>query len=155
MNPVKRAPTKISSDIPSPTLPNQSDRVVEVKPTVLIAQNDLYVSAILWTLLNRRGFQAISETSGPAARELARTLSPDAVVLDVNLPEMNGLEICRQLKADPGTRMIPVIFCCGQRYLAEEALELGAAGFLAMPGEIFKLPHTLRRTLSARTHAIS
>jgi DNA-binding response OmpR family regulator len=118
------------------------------KPTVLVVQHDPYISAILWTLLNHFNFKVVSETSGPVGRQLVRSLSPDAVVLDVDVPGMNGLEICRQLKADPKTRTLPVVFCSGQLYLADEALELGAAAFLGMPGEIIELPACLREILS-------
>jgi CheY-like chemotaxis protein len=100
-------------------------------------------------LLNHFNFEVISETSGPVGRELARNLRLDAVVLDVDLPMMNGLEICRQLKADPETRALPVIFCSGQRYLADEAMEVGAAAFLAKPNEVFKLPGCLRQIIAA------
>jgi CheY-like chemotaxis protein len=133
-------------------LPGQPDPAS--KPTVLVVENDPYISAILWTLLNHFNFQIVSETSGPVGRELARSLSPDAVVLDVDLPGMNGLEICRQLKADPQTRALPVVFCSGQGYLADEALEVGAAAFLKMPGEIIKLPDCLNKILSVRRERI-
>ena len=114
-------------------------------------EGDLYVSAVLWTLLNRFNFEVTSETSGPVGRELARNLRLDAVVLDVNLPGMNGLEICRQLKADPETRALPVVFCSRQYYLADEAMEVGAAAFLHMPGEINKLVACLEQILCVRT----
>lgn len=117
---------------------------------VLVLQGDNYISAVLWTWLSECGFRVVCETSGPAGWQLARSLSPDAVVLDVNMPELNGLEICRQLKAEPDTRSIPVVFCGGQSYLADEALELGAAAFLSVPGEIFELAGCLREVLAVR-----
>ncbi len=123
------------------------------KPTVLVVENDPYVSAILWTLLTHFNFKVVSETSGPVGRQLAGSLSLDAVVLDVDLPGMNGLEICRQLKADPDTQALPVVICSGHYYLADEALELGAAAFLYMPGEIIKLPACLTKILSASKDA--
>jgi CheY-like chemotaxis protein len=129
-------------------LPGQPDPAS--KPTVLVVENDPYISAILWTLLTHFNFKVVSETSGPVGRQLARSLSPDAVVLDVDLPRMNGLEICRQLKADPQTRALPVVFCSEQGYLADEAVEVGAAAFLKMPGEIVKLPDCLSKILFAR-----
>jgi CheY-like chemotaxis protein len=120
------------------------------EPTLLVVQSDPYISAVLWTLLSQRGYRVICETSGPVGVQLARSLSPAAFVLDVNLAGTNGLEICRQLKDNPETASIPVIFCSGQHYLADEALELGAAAFLSVPGEIFKLPGCLREILAVR-----
>jgi CheY-like chemotaxis protein len=81
------------------------------------------------------------------ALQLARHFPPDIVVLDVNLPGMNGLEVCRQLKAAPGTRALPVVFCSGERHLAEDAMDLGAAAFLAKPDDILKLPECLHAIL--------
>jgi CheY-like chemotaxis protein len=130
-------------------LPGQPDPTSTRKPTVLLLEGDPYASAILWMLLDRFNFEVISETSGPAGRELARNLRLDAVVLDVDLPVMNGLEICRQLKADPETRALPVIFCSGQRYLADEAMEVGAAAFLSKPNDVLKLPGCLRQIIAA------
>jgi CheY-like chemotaxis protein len=143
-----RARTDISSTTPSTALPGQPDASEE--PTVLVVQSEPYISAVLWTLLTRNGFHVVSETSGPVDAQLARSLSPDAIVLDVNLPGTNGLEICRRLKDDPETSSIPVVFCSGQHYLADEALELGAAAFLPVPGEIFKLAGCLRAVLPVR-----
>jgi DNA-binding response OmpR family regulator len=130
---------------PTTTLPDQPDPALARKPTLLVVEGDPVVSAILWTLLNRFDFEVISENSGPVGRDLARNLHPDAIVLNVNLPGMNGLEICRQLKADPETRALPVLFCSRQHYLADEAMEVGAAAFLVMPDEVFKLPDCLRQ----------
>lgn len=143
-----RAPTEISAT-PLAALPNKRDGA-EKTTSVLVVQSDPYISAVLWTLLSRRGFRVVCENSGPVSVLLARSLSPDAVVLDVNLAEMNGLEICRRLKADAETRSMPVIFCSGQHYLADEALELGAAAFVSVPGEVFKLPECLRAVVGAR-----
>ena len=117
---------------------------------VLTVQSDPCISAVLWTLLTRIGFDVVSETAGLVDALLARSASPDVIVLDVNLPGTNGLELCRRLKADAQTSLIPIIFCSGQHYLADEALELGAAAFLSVPGEIYKLPGCLREILAVR-----
>ena len=131
-------------------LPNQLDPAGPKKPAVLVVQDDPYVSAVLWTLLNHSGFDVVSETSAPVGWELARSLRLDAVVLDVNLPVINGLEICRRLKADPATHGLPVIFCSGQGYVADEAMELGAAGFLDTMSDLTQLPDCLRKVFSAQ-----
>jgi DNA-binding response OmpR family regulator len=141
-----RVPTEFSNAIPLAALPATGSD----KPTILVVQSEPYLSAVLWTLLTRNGFRVVSETSGPAGAQLARSLSPEAIVLDVNLPGMNGLEICRQLKEDLETSSIPVVFCTGQHYLADEAMELGAAAFLFVPGDVMRLPERLRVVLSMR-----
>ena len=143
-----RIPTENSAAILSTSLPGQHDGAGREKPLVLVVQSEPLISAVLWTLLSRNGFQVVSETSGPVDAQPVRSLSPDAIVLDVNLPGRNGLEICRRLKGDPETSSIPVIFCSGQHYLADEALELGAAAYLSVPGRgLLKLPGCLRTVL--------
>ena len=120
------------------------------KPRVLVVQDDPYVSAVIWTLLNQFNFDVISETSGLEGLELARTRRPDIVVLDVNLPGLNGLEVCHRLKADPETCALPVVFCSAQRYLADESLEVGAVAFFDKSNDVINLPQSLRRILAAR-----
>jgi two-component system phosphate regulon response regulator PhoB len=153
MNQAMRAPNEMTFLTPSTTSPSGRDPASNQKPKVLVVENDPCVSAALWTLLDRFDFEVVSETSGPAGRQLAQSLSPDAVILNVNLPEMNGLEICRQLKSDPETRSLPVIFCSSQYYLADEAVEQGAAAFVAMPGDTMNLPDCLLAVLHTRKPA--
>jgi CheY-like chemotaxis protein len=137
------------------SLPGPQSATSSGKPTILVVNGDHYVSAIIWTLLKNFDFDVVSETSGPAGLQLARSLSPDAVVLEVNLPDLNGLEICRRLRADPATRALPVVFCSRQRYLADEAIELGAAAFLDGISGVIQLPACLGNILPARRAASS
>jgi signal transduction histidine kinase/HPt (histidine-containing phosphotransfer) domain-containing protein len=79
--------------------------------------------------------QVLVATGGTQALHLCRTQLPDLVLLDVVMPGMDGHEVCRQLKADPATREIPVIFVTAQDDADQETLglELGAADFIAKP----------------------
>src|SRR5215469_17979726 len=88
-----------------------------VKPTVLIVEDDNYVSAAMWALLTNSNFDVAVTANGAEGLKLAQALSPDIIVLDVNLPGMNGLEICRHLKADLNTSDVPVVFLSGQSQL--------------------------------------
>jgi diguanylate cyclase (GGDEF)-like protein len=79
-------------------------------------------------------------TNGRDALAIARAEpQPDMILLDVMMPEMDGFEVCRQLKADPATRHIPVIFVTAKDDVADEehGLMLGAADYIAKP---FHLP---------------
>lgn len=124
-----------------------------VKSTVLLVEDDNYVSAAVWTLLKHSDFEVTVAASGGEGFKLARTLEPDIVVLDVDLPEMNGLEICRRLKADPDTAFLPVIFFSGQTHLVQKGLGLGAEAFLLKPTDIGKIPGCLRQILDSRASA--
>jgi sigma-B regulation protein RsbU (phosphoserine phosphatase) len=75
-------------------------------------------------------------TSGAKALELAKAVPlPDLVLLDVVMPDMDGYEVCRQLKLDPETREIPVIFLTGQTLVEEETkgFEVGAVDYIHKP----------------------
>ena len=118
------------------------------KPTVLVAEDDPDVSAMICAILKTYDFEVKATESGVEALRLARKWLPDAVVLDINLPEMSGLEICRELKADLKTCAMPVVFCSGEGNLAAEAMALGAVAFLEKPEGILKLGPRLREILS-------
>lgn len=130
----------------SPSAPN-------IKPTVLLVEDDNYVSATIWTLLKHSDFDVAVAECGVDGFKLARTLTPDIVVLDVNLPDMNGLEICRRLKADPGTSAIPIVFLSGRSEYAQTALDLGGEEFLVKPLGICQLPKCLSQILAKRAAA--
>src|SRR5260221_2606851 len=65
---------------------------------------------LLTQLLEPRGYRILAAPSGEIAVRVAAKALPELVLLDVMMPGMNGYEVCRQLKADPRTRDIPVIF---------------------------------------------
>jgi len=84
------------------------------------------------------GCETVTASSGKAGLELARTCQPDTIILDVQMPGMDGFQVCQALKADPATRHIPVIFLTGQA--ADSAsrirgLEIGGDAFLTHPIE--------------------
>ena len=75
-------------------------------------------------------------TNGPKALELAAaTPGPDLILLDIVMPGMDGYEVCAQLKADPATRDIPVIFLTGQTETSDETrgFEVGAVDYIHKP----------------------
>jgi DNA-binding response OmpR family regulator len=116
---------------------------------VLQVEDDPHVVTIVEILLGRSNFEVISTDTGREALRLAGSIHPDIITLDVDLPDMNGLEICRQLKADPETALLPVVFFSGQSNLAEEGLALGAAAFLVKPNDLTRLGKCLREIIDA------
>lgn len=86
-------------------------------------------------ILERAGFAVQQASSGSEALELAGTL-PDLILLDVQLPDMSGLEVCRQLKSNPATAQVMVLHVSANFVQTEhriEALENGADGYLTQP----------------------
>lgn len=85
--------------------------------------------------LFRDDYDVFMATSGAEALSLCKTQSPDLILLDVMMTEMDGHEVCRRLKADPASSDIPIIFITANDSEAEEVqgLELGAVDFIVKP----------------------
>ena len=97
------------------------------------------------------GLDAEIVDSGGALLDRARAADWDAFVLDGMLPDVDGLELCRRLKADPATARVPVVFLSArsQRVDAERALSAGARACLAKPFDPMTLARDLRAALAS------
>jgi putative two-component system response regulator len=83
--------------------------------------------------------------SGAAGIELARKAPPDVILVDVMMPEMDGYEVCRRLKADPATGTVPIVLLTARRDLNQARLaETGAAGVILKPFQPEELAHQVR-----------
>lgn len=102
---------------------------------VLLAEDDPLLVALVRATLRPTGVGLLEAGTGTAAVELARTHRPPLVLLDVGLPEMDGWEVCRALKADPGTRGTRVVMLTARASPAdrERAEAAGADGYLTKP----------------------
>src|SRR4051812_43724779 len=109
--------------------------------------NDRMASRYLVTqMLRTSGFDVTEAPDGTSGLALARE-APDAIVLDVNLPDLSGYEVCRLLKAAPETQSIPVLLTSAARTASEhrvEGLEAGADAYLVQPFESSELSATVR-----------
>ena len=116
---------------------------------ILIADNDAVRSRELEALLREEYFEVVVTRSGPEAVEICTMHQCDIVVLDLDLPGMSGLEVCRALKADPSTEQVPVIMITARDQLAERAagLEAGADDFLVKPFDKTALVTRIRSLL--------
>ena len=83
-------------------------------------------------------YEIIIATNGQQALKNAQSRHPDLILLDIIMPEMDGFEVCKRLKANEKTRDIPVIFVTGHHASAEETkgLALGAVDFISNPGQV-------------------
>lgn len=106
---------------------------------------------ILKVLLNDACYEVIQADSGAAAIELARAEKPDLILLDLMMIDMDGVEVCEILKADPQTAAIPIIVVTAARDVSEKvrALEGGADEFLSKPLDEVTLLARVRNLLRA------
>jgi CheY-like chemotaxis protein len=81
------------------------------------------------------GFRTVEAATGQQALEVARTSRPDVILMDLSLPGMDGWEATRRLKADPGTRSIPVLAVTGHALngFSDGARQAGCDGFITKP----------------------
>ncbi len=103
-------------------------------PELLLVDDDPAMIQVMAKVLNGIGRLRFA-TSGPLALQKMAELPPDLVLLDGDMPDMDGFEVCRRMKADPALQDIPVIFVTGMSSTAEElhGLEVGASDFITKP----------------------
>ncbi len=103
---------------------------------------------VVGTMLRNEGYEVMPSTSGADALEGVRVQVPDLILLDLMMPEMDGLEVCRRLKADPAVGNIPVIFLTASNEMEHlvKGFEAGAVDYITKP---FNAPELLARV---RTH---
>ena len=116
--------------------------------TILVTDDDPGARRIIGAHLAREGFRVLYANSGPEALELARAERPDAITLDIMMPQQDGWTVLRQLKDDDDLRAIPVIMVSmvGDRGLG---FSLGAAAVLNKPVDRAELAATIHAQLSA------
>ena len=104
------------------------------KPTVLVI-DDMPINLQLIGNLLRDRYHVQVVSSGAVALQLVERTTPDLILLDVVMPEMDGHEVCRRLKSDPKTRDVPILFLSARNQDEDQCLgfELGAADYLNKP----------------------
>jgi phosphate regulon transcriptional regulator PhoB len=106
-----------------------------VPADVLIVEDEPDIRNLIVHHLTRDGFRCRTAGSGAEALARVRAVAPDLVVLDLMLPEMTGLEVCRRLRADPTTAGVPIIMLTAKTDEVDRivGLEMGADDYVAKP----------------------
>ena len=111
------------------------------KQTLLIVEDDLVFADVLKDYAIEKGFEPLLAHSGDVGLEMAVKEFPDAIILDVMLPVMDGWSILKRLKDNPQTKHIPIHMMSAGEVKGEKALKEGAIGFLKKPIEQDQLDH--------------
>jgi CheY-like chemotaxis protein len=121
-------------------------------PHLLLADDDESIRMVARLGLSREGYEVTLVEDGLSALDAARAQQFDALLLDWMLPGMDGIDVCRALKADPATASLPIVFLTGASHAGahEEALAAGALGVIAKPFNPMTLGGQVRAHLEGR-----
>jgi len=120
---------------------------------ILVVEDEQAIVEIVSQALKRHGFDVTTANDGDTALDMAYSLRPDLIILDIMLPRMDGWEVCRRLKSEAETKNIPIIMLTARREERDvvEGLELGADDYMKKPFSLAELmarvKALLRRTL--------
>jgi DNA-binding response OmpR family regulator len=132
-----------------------------MKPKILVVDDEPDALDLIQYNLKAAGFDVVTAADGEEALKKARAAQPSLVILDVMLPEVDGLEVCRTLRRDPETSAIPIIMLTAKAAEIDRVLglELGADDYVTKPFSprelVLRVKSLLRRRTPSETEAES
>lgn len=126
------------------------------KPTILVVDDEEDIVELVELNIAREGYKVLACGTGEQALEITHSKLPDLVILDLMLPGIDGLEVCRRLKSHPKTEQIPIIILSAKGEEADivTGLELGADDYVTKPFSGKVLVARVRRVLRKAVTAI-
>ncbi len=115
--------------------------------TVLVVEDDALIRQMVELVLRHHGLEVISAADAPSGLELARNGRPDLVLMDVQMPGMDGLEATRRLRGLPDLAQIPVVMLTGHvtQHIRDQARQAGCSAFLAKPVTAAEIMKTISK----------
>ncbi|MEM7812336.1 MAG: response regulator [Planctomycetota bacterium] len=119
------------------------------KPSVLVVEDERHLAEVLQFNLENEGFDVTVATDGQDGLNRAQALLPDAVVLDLMLPVVDGLQVCRQLRSDPRTQHLRILMLTARSEEVDEIVgfNMGADDYVTKPFKIKPLVHRIKALL--------
>jgi len=116
---------------------------------ILVVDDDVYVADTMQRGLQKRGHEVAAAYNGIEALGLVQEHRPDLLILDISMPRMNGIEVCRRLRADKRTESIPIIFLTARSMIDDkiEGFEAGADDYITKPFDIQELELRIKAIL--------
>ncbi len=116
---------------------------------ILVVEDEEAILDVVSQAMKRHGFEVTTTNNGDSALEMAYSLYPDIIILDIMLPKMDGWEVCRRLKSEEETRNIPIIMLTARREERDvvEGLNLGADDYMKKPFSLAELIARVRALL--------
>jgi len=127
-----------------------------VKKTILVADDEADVLKLVTLNLTNAGFAVTDAEDGSIALTKARELQPSLIVLDVMMPKLNGIEVCKMLKRDSATRNIPIVLISAKAGEIDRVVgfEVGADDYITKPFSprelVLRVQSILRRAVAPR-----
>jgi DNA-binding response OmpR family regulator len=114
---------------------------------ILVVDDERSTRELLHAFLTKQGYEVILAPSGVEAFQLAKSESPNAILLDWKMPGIDGLEVCRRLRAEEKTRYIPTIIISGFGTTKKEAANAGADDLITKPFDLTELALRIKSVL--------
>lgn len=102
-------------------------------PRILILEDNEPIARLMQLFLEEEGYEVLIAGAGRQVFNIISEFEPDLITLDILLPDVDGLHIFRQLKSQPSTQDIPIVFVTALEDRMEEGLMMGANGFVPKP----------------------
>jgi DNA-binding response OmpR family regulator len=126
------------------------------KALILVADSDEALLRRVPSLAGAENYEVVTMTEGRKVIEVAKERRPTLIVLDVELPDIDGRDLLRAIKRDPDLRAIPVLMWSERDYDSDRriALELGAADYVPKSDSIMLMPKIARVLLNAKRDSV-
>ncbi len=123
--------------------------MAETRSKILIIEDDLDVAEMLNAYFRVQGYEVYTVNWGEDGVRSCQTVHPDLVILDIRLPDIDGYEVARRLRADRRTQDVPIIFLTEKRERSDrlQGLELGADDYITKPFDVQELRLRVRNAL--------
>ncbi len=121
-----------------------------IRKNILIVEDEEFLLKLESILLTTKGYNVEGAGDGKSALELVASMKPDLVLLDIAIPEIDGFEVCRQIKANEATRHIPVIILSAKKSKEDLVMgeQAGADWYITKPFKSAMVIETIQRLLS-------
>ena len=144
---IPNAETRIGDVAPATGVPR-------LRPLILVVDDEPDIVFVTKTRIQLSGYDVAVAVDGEAALEQIRALHPDLILLDLNMPKVNGYQVCKTVKADPALSDILILVCSASSALGlaleKHCLQIGADGYIRKPYDVRKLLEDIARLLAHR-----
>jgi DNA-binding response OmpR family regulator len=122
---------------------------------ILVVDDDIHATTLFKTILTAKGYETIIVNDSATAVQVANTTNPALIILDLMMPEPNGFEVCKMLRADPKFSRTPIVIftAMGDNESKETATDIGADEYLTKPFRVEELMHKIQTLIAQSKQA--